>query len=827
MTTPAPAPAREKELIAHLEGKALDINAPFARFSDDGKQVFITDEAVLARIDRERLSPSTLKTLSECVGKWAVTKTLPEASSVFKANELGTEAHQLFEDMFNLHPRLRTMAWMKNAIEARADELFAADGAQVAQPLAALVEPEAMPEAMSLLRQRWVYEVTANVRGMWQNEKPAETAVYQNEMSFNGITIGGAPATGFIDRITIDLVSMGVDPKSLIDMDDEALGALAKRAGELGCLKANDWKTGKVSAPKYSKGYHDQLRVYAIAIKAKTGHYPTGAELDYTKAFPTGDDELLKAYGYVKPDKRPTKGTKVSVDIRPTAIRKTEREFGKAWVALRSYVDEAAFPLEAGILCGWCPLVTLCPAAKASGKTAVLETLPTAEQVTIGTGEPLPYKFGRFGRIAEGTEAKAPTTEPTPTTSAPTNQEPFMSEPDYDPSHFGDTHYDDPADRIIAAADAPVPDAHPEPVPEPKPRAKRAPAKKAAVDPANPTRTSQRTPRTRSSGVAAALEDAPVTVPDEPVVAVAPAPEEAPEAAVPEKTKAPAKARTPRVSAKAKAEAAALAKVEAEAAEAEVEAGVEEAAAEVALVSALIPNDSTGEPAQPEPAKGEKTDPWATPQVPEPAAETPAVKEVMTKLKEQLHLAKEAASEIVKARNEALADQEAAAVSTPIKLSRPNTGATMMTAMPILTEDVPFKEPAGGLLNPNSYAAGGVFGTSGWAMEMLVAEGQKITVASMDGLTNVLGTLIVRLHSEFSDEPKWQDGGNTRSRGILRSVIPDVPKPWGGTTEEWESWGEKVFKRSRLILLTGYSMYAEGLSDDPYADLAAATTEAR
>src|SRR5690606_21597514 len=64
-------------------------------------------------------------------------------------------------------------------------------------------------------------------------------------------------------------------------------------------------------------------------------------------------------------------------------ITDTVQRFTTAWTDLNSYVEQETFPCVASPLCGWCPLVAVCPVAKAEGKVARMEGLPTAEQFDL------------------------------------------------------------------------------------------------------------------------------------------------------------------------------------------------------------------------------------------------------------------------------------------------------------------------------------------------------------------------------------------------------------------------------------------------------------
>lgn len=116
--------------------------------------------------------------------------------------------------------------------------------------------------------------------------------------------------------------------------------------------------------------HEDQLRAYILAF-ANSLQLPTShvsAAIYYTR------DKVAKAKAVSAPKSR---------------LDDTARRFNRSWVDLKSYCSEAAWPCVSSPLCGWCPLVSVCPVAKADGKVAKLDGLPVAEQFDVPVLRPL------------------------------------------------------------------------------------------------------------------------------------------------------------------------------------------------------------------------------------------------------------------------------------------------------------------------------------------------------------------------------------------------------------------------------------------------------
>ncbi len=96
----------------------------------------------------------------------------------------------------------------------------------------------------------------------------------------------------------------------------------------------------------YGDDHGDQMRLYDEALFNDTGVRPVKARLYYTAVGKSRDAAISRPY-----------------------MSKTLDGFEVAWADLKRFESEASFPTKTGPLCGWCPLVNTCPAAKAAGLT--------------------------------------------------------------------------------------------------------------------------------------------------------------------------------------------------------------------------------------------------------------------------------------------------------------------------------------------------------------------------------------------------------------------------------------------------------------------------
>lgn len=358
--TAAPHTAEQLAVLA-------DIGSVF-HFAGD-RLAFDASHPLAERLVRKTLSPSSANALSSCPSRWAVEYLLPDEQDPFAANHLGTAGHAVMEDLMALPPAERTSARaadLLNDLHVRHTDLIVPDD----------------PLQMGL----WRSEVATRVAGLFDIEDPSTVTVVGRELKVKA-EIGGVILGGIIDRI--DAVPDGKGGYTLV---------------------IRDYKCGKHKAPnaRYTDTEAEQQRLYAMAVETLgmdglEGHKDattvpglrpvvTGASLYYTR------------YG---------KARGVSVDVR--AKNRTKARFVAAWNTLQESLTAGSFATKAGGLCGWCPLVALCPTAVAankkdtSGKSAIGELLNlggarpnqpphTVVATAIQTGASLMSKFVEANR---------------------------------------------------------------------------------------------------------------------------------------------------------------------------------------------------------------------------------------------------------------------------------------------------------------------------------------------------------------------------------------------------------------------------------------------
>lgn len=321
-------------------------------FDFDGDDNLVLPKAVTdAKVRRKKLSPSTMNALvdtSACPARFAADKVLPRKSDPFGVAEIGTAGHEVLEYLFALPGAERTPEAAREILLSQADKAMA--------PLAA----QGVSDVLPALREKWLGEVETAYKGIFDIEDVTEPDVFGRERWIGRkVKINGVPISGVIDRI---------------DNDDETLLPI-------------DYKTGKVKAPgKYGDPHGDQLRLYALAIEQEFGTLPTQAKVYYTQH-----------------------AKMLSVDLSEKKLTDVEDKVARSWEDLSWSCDESTFETVESPLCGWCPLVNICPTAKAGARTAKIEA-PTPVQLgaTIPVGPPSLSE----GEKKPTKEAKAVTKKP-------------------------------------------------------------------------------------------------------------------------------------------------------------------------------------------------------------------------------------------------------------------------------------------------------------------------------------------------------------------------------------------------------------------------------
>lgn len=292
-----------------------------------GMRLEPSDEA-LKRIDRTKLSASVMQAMApkSCHARYAADQVLPREDDPFAANTIGTDSHAVLEDLMALPATERT--------QERAKELLIASGQKA--------WPDQEDGSYHPLRARWQREVWQKVEGLWQIEDPTEVDVFATELKADDIKIAGIPFIGYIDR-TDRLPN--------------------------GNLRVLDYKSGKgkgVDGPaslrklaRFGDQHGDQVRLYDMAVQEMYGEKVDSGALYYI-----GEG----------------KAREITLDKANAARVRTE--FVQSYDELKGSVAAGVFETKPGPLCGWCPLVNICPAAALDGRTAKIDA-PTTEELGI------------------------------------------------------------------------------------------------------------------------------------------------------------------------------------------------------------------------------------------------------------------------------------------------------------------------------------------------------------------------------------------------------------------------------------------------------------
>ncbi len=186
---------------------------------------------------------------------------------------------------------------------------------------------------------RWHGQVSKLVTGLWIIENPREIEVVGLELEMENVRLGDVPFGGFIDRLAV----------------------------KNGVLTTGDYKTGRVLNKHFGDKHGDQLRMYVMALANSEGFdTPEAAEVLYTQY-----EECHV------------------VDLSAPAMDATLEKFEKAWATLNKQVASTEFSTKTGGLCGWCPAVSVCPAAQAKGLVAKVEFAVAGEMLGIGETSPV------------------------------------------------------------------------------------------------------------------------------------------------------------------------------------------------------------------------------------------------------------------------------------------------------------------------------------------------------------------------------------------------------------------------------------------------------
>lgn len=138
----------------------------------------------------------------------------------------------------------------------------------------------------------------------------------------------------------------------------------------------------------------------------------------------------------------------------------------------------------------------------------------------------------------------------------------------------------------------------------------------------------------------------------------------------------------------------------------------------------------------------------------------------------------------------------------------------------MLHESKPWDETAEGGLNPNSYAAMGVFGIVELAVSHMEAAGVNLTKTGVDAFAQTCAAILFDCQGRLTGDKDWQAGANSRLRGALRTSLETYPAPFGESTEAWEAWVTSVTRRTNAIAAAAVRLWESTPNPDAWAHFA-------
>lgn len=269
------------------------------------------DATDLARVRRPALSASTAKALSHnCAASYAFGKLLGEQPpDPFAATTQGTAVHSVLEELYQLPSGKRTRRRAANILLSMVAQWRHGDFPQLSDPVT---------------RQLFIADVIGKYQGIFDIEDPRDVDVVATEWPLRGIELGGVPFIGFVD-LTQRVTARGRTGLRVVDQ------------------KTSNKVPDKRKLELYGDDHGDQIRLYAAGLRKIQDEPVIEGRVNYTRH-----------------------GKSRVIAVSEKRVAHTVGEFARAWDTHNEMVEEAMFPTRTGPLCGWCPLVNLCPAAQAS-----------------------------------------------------------------------------------------------------------------------------------------------------------------------------------------------------------------------------------------------------------------------------------------------------------------------------------------------------------------------------------------------------------------------------------------------------------------------------
>lgn len=157
----------------------------------DGKLI-VTDDELLAKVDRPYLSASTSKSMHSCPARMVSDRAVPSGFDLFGATEKGSAAHTVLERMYQLPPGRRDAQHAMAILTEMSKEEPQFDGD---------VDYAKMLGSDQVRYNQWIAAIDASYRGVFTIEAPRDVDVHSTELRLDGVEVAGVPFKGFIDRI--------------------------------------------------------------------------------------------------------------------------------------------------------------------------------------------------------------------------------------------------------------------------------------------------------------------------------------------------------------------------------------------------------------------------------------------------------------------------------------------------------------------------------------------------------------------------------------------------------------------------------------------------
>lgn len=327
---------------------------PKIQVTKDGLRVI--SQEVSDKLAKKKLSPSTVTGLQGCTASWLANSFVMSdiiESEPDNAARRGSMFHQVMENFFALPRDERTHEAMRKQVKKvlRSDEYK--DLAEI-------------PDAVA-----WLRGAVNGYYNMHADADPSEVIIAEIESTKrngdkvieSGLEIfvigriGNASrdTLGYIDRVQETGREEGSEVSTEVMVEDWKSGGKAKKYNP---------KT-KAKNPEGIAEQRQQI-IYSILLEQEKGVKVTGARLIY-----------------------PVAREVVEVDLTDEKLRaKVIADVEAADKQLDSHIERNLFEYSPGILCSWCPLFAICPAAKSFNHVekarVAAESQPTPEVLAKG-----------------------------------------------------------------------------------------------------------------------------------------------------------------------------------------------------------------------------------------------------------------------------------------------------------------------------------------------------------------------------------------------------------------------------------------------------------